>query len=160
MDLVRSFISFTQTQNEFKPPQNNEEVLQILENIQFSRLGAVKSGGNKTYIEFKSVRIIEFNTTRMTFEKVNQDTPEAQEYNKLVKDLLNNNNRLIGKISSETKQDQTKVVQTINYQEFSYPEMTEEQIRDLVRNKEAVKPTLNNIERLRQKLDNIDIDKD
>ena len=96
----------------------------------------------------------------MTFEKVNQDTPEAQEYNKLVKDLLNNNNRLIGKISSETKQDQTKVVQTINYQEFSYPEMTEEQIRDLVRNKEAVKPTLNNIERLRQKLDNIDIDKD
>ena len=82
----------------------------------------------------------------MTFEKVNQDTPEAQEYNKLVKDLLNNNNRLIGKISSETKQDQTKVVQTINYQEFSYAEMTEEQIRDLVRNKEAVNSTLSNID--------------
>lgn len=84
----------------------------------------MKNGGNITYIRFRGVKLIEFNTTKMTYEIVNQETPESWEY-ELVK-KFNWTEKWINKLSNKSNEDPKKVHEKIDKIPFTYAGMTKD----------------------------------
>ena len=81
----------------------------------------------------------------MTFERFNQKTPEAQEYDSLVRKLFNNNEKLINRVSEKTNKTTNQVREIIN------KAMTKHDVRKMVENKTQHKQT-DNLQRLRNEL--------
>ena len=130
--LTRSLIAVAYGDGK-RPLLNNSIGHEILKNIRYSRTGKIGKIGLKTILTYKSVEVLEYNTTKGTYIRRNQDKNETKEFNNLVSRLIEKNEDLVNTISDDNNIPHNDVDNIIGeYDSQHYTPMSDQQIRDMV----------------------------